>query len=247
MNNQVTMGMNRTGAQMAPSSVDDAKSYARARLGEGRRDGQASAALHADYIWEADAVGSVPIPGTLKGVAGAVASKLKGAEPSVLLDKLGERLAFERTGVRLYEALITKLSAAGEDERSDAGSDINQAELRSILEDEESHFRLLSEAIRTMGADPTAMTPAADVAGVNAAGWLQVINDPRTTVAQALTTMLSAELADGAGWELLIELATAAGYDEMAESFAVAEQAERRHAQLVKGWLRRVVIVGDGG
>ena len=31
---------------------------------------------------------------------------------SVLIDKLGERLAFERTAVRLYEALRVKLEAS---------------------------------------------------------------------------------------------------------------------------------------
>jgi hypothetical protein len=33
---------------------------------------------------------------------------LKGESPQILLDKLGERLAFERTGARLYDAFITK-------------------------------------------------------------------------------------------------------------------------------------------
>jgi bacterioferritin (cytochrome b1) len=241
MENQVRMGVNRTGAQMAPFNVEDAESFAKSRLGEGRRDGQGSAALHVDYIHEADSLGSVPIPGTAKGVATAVVSKLKGDKPSVLVDKLGERLAFERTGVRLYEALLTKWSALTEEER---GADlyVDEAQLRRILEDEETHFRLLTDVLRVLGADPTAMTPAADVAGVSAAGWLQVLNDPRTTIAQALNTMLSAELTDEAGWELLIELASAAGYTEMAEGFAVAEQAERRHIERIKGWLRGSVL-----
>ena len=32
-------------------------------------------------------------------------NKLVGVSPEVLIDKLGERLAFERTGTRLYDAL----------------------------------------------------------------------------------------------------------------------------------------------
>lgn len=33
--------------------------------------------------------------------------RVKGDSPTILLDKLGERLAFKRTGTRLYDALIT--------------------------------------------------------------------------------------------------------------------------------------------
>ena len=45
--------------------------------------------------------------------AGAALQALKGGPPTQFLDKLGERLAFERTGVRLYEALISKHEALG--------------------------------------------------------------------------------------------------------------------------------------
>lgn len=241
MENQVSMGMNRTGVQMTPGNIEDVEAFAKSRLGEGHRDGQAVAALHTDYIHEADRLGSVPIPGTMKGVASAITATIKGEDPSVLVDKMGERLAFERTGVRLYEAVITKWSALSEEARgSELG--VDEAQLRSILSDEESHFRLLTDAIRTLGADPTAMTPGADIAGISAAGWLQVISDPRTTISQALNAMLSAELTDSAGWELLIDLAVATGHSELAERFAGAEQAEHRHIEHIKGWLRESVV-----
>lgn len=241
MDKAVSMGGNRTGAQMSPFNVEDVESFAKTRLGEGHRDGEASADMHADYIREADTLGSVPIPGTAKGVATAVMSKLKGDKPSVLIDKLGERLAFERTGVRLYEALLMKWGALSESERAMTRG-VDEAQLRAILADEETHFRLLTDVIRVLGADPTAMTPGADVAGVAAAGWLQVVSDPRTTMTQALNTMLSAELTDDAGWGLLIELASASGYGEIAEGFGVAEQAEHRHIERIKGWLKESVL-----
>lgn len=241
MRNEVSRGVNRTGAQMSPLDVEDVESFAKNRLGEGRRDGVASAGMHADYIREADKLGSVPIPGTAKGVATAVMAKLKGDKPSVLIDKLGERLAFERTGVRLYEALLVKWAALTESERA-MTPQVDEAQLRAILADEETHFHLLTDVIRVLGADPTAMTPGADVAGIAAAGWMQVVTDPRTTMAQALNIMLSAEMTDDAGWGLLIELATAAGYGEIAEGFHVAEQAEHRHIDRIKGWLKESVL-----
>ena len=54
----------------------------------------------------------MPVPGNLKGAAKAAVKALKGEKAAVFLDKLGERLAFERTGVRLYEAVLAKVPAA---------------------------------------------------------------------------------------------------------------------------------------
>lgn len=50
---------------------------------------------------ESDAIGSIRQPITLKVKAKTMVSRLKGDEPDTQIDKLGERLAFERTGVRL--------------------------------------------------------------------------------------------------------------------------------------------------
>ena len=68
-------------------------------------------------------------------------------------------------------------------------------------------------------ADPTAMTPCANTAGVASMGIMQVITDPRTTVPQCLSAILTAELADNAGWELLIQLANEMGQDDMVAQF----------------------------
>ena len=161
---------------------------------------------------------------------------LKGNKPQVLIDKLGERLAFERTGVRLYEALMLKVGTAT------SGPLVDLAELRRIRDDEEAHFRLVGECPQQIGADPTAMTPCADVAGVAALGHLQVLTDPRTTVAQALNSILALELTDNASWELLIELVQETGHPKMVASFQDALKAEQRHLATVRGWLRQAVL-----
>jgi hypothetical protein len=241
MENKVSMGINRTGAQMAPLGSTDIENFARSRLGDPIPDLEGAHAVHIAFIREADRIGSVPIPATVKGVATTLVSAIKGDKASLFLDKLGERLAFERTGVRLYEALIVKCEAVLVDEKA-GGVTIDPEVLESIRADEETHFRLLTDAIRVLGGDPTAMTPCADIAGVNATGWLQVITDPRTTVAQALNTMLSVELTDNAGWEMLIDLAAQAGHRDMAQGFAVAESAESRHLQQVRTWLKSAIL-----
>jgi hypothetical protein len=88
-----------------------------------------------------------------------------------------------------------------------------------------------------LGADPTAVTPAADVAGVASSGLLGVAADPRTTVHQSLEAVLIAELADNEGWEMLIKLSRDMGQDDMATEFQTALQEEERHLALVRGWV----------
>lgn len=63
------------------------------------------------------------------------------------------------------------------------------------------------------------------------------MNDPRTTLAQGLETLLAAELIDNASWELLIELAQGFGQDELVRDFSHALANEQRHEARVRGWL----------
>lgn len=153
-------------------------------------------------------------------------------EPSLLFDKLGERLAFERTGVRLYQKLISKLEAFGE---YDGGP--TRDELLTLLNEEHCHVALLKDAIEQLDGDPTAVTPAADVAGNIAHGVIQVLSDARTTVVQSLEAMLVAELADNAGWNVLVEIVRDAGHEQLAKAFEQAEQTEAQHRVKVEGWL----------
>ncbi|MDX3905443.1 MAG: hypothetical protein QHC78_07120 [Pigmentiphaga sp.] len=55
----------------------------------------------------------MPLPATGKGLAQTALGKLKVQNPEVLVDKLGQRLAYERSGVRLYQAFIDKVAVAG--------------------------------------------------------------------------------------------------------------------------------------
>jgi ferritin-like protein len=236
MENEIKVGINRTGLDMAPLARDEMVQYAEGQAGLAPETDGAFAAVHIAYIEEAERLGSVPVPATVKGVATA-ASKLTGTNPEVLIDKLGERLAFERTGTRLYEAMMLKCGAV---DSKDNPVDVSQ--LCGIRDDEEMHFHLVHRQIEKLGADPTAMTPCADVAGVQGMGLMQVISDPRTTIAQALNALLSAELTDNASWELLIELAEQAGHKDMATEFTAALQNEQQHLALVRGWLREAVL-----
>jgi bacterioferritin (cytochrome b1) len=237
MENAINIGVNRTGMDMAPLSKGEMISYAEAEAARAPESDGAFEAVHLAYAEEAERVGSVPIPATVKGMATTAVSKMTGKKPEVLIDKLGERLAFERAGTRLYEAMLLKCGAVDGSPRP-----VDVEALARIRDDEESHFHLVHRFLERLGADPTAMTPCADMAGVQGMGLVQVITDPRTTIAQALNALLTAELTDNAGWDLLVELAAQTGHEEMAAEFTVALEREHQHLALVRGWLREAVL-----
>jgi len=68
-------------------------------------------------------------------------------------------------------------------------------------------------------------------------GILAVMVDPRTTFAQSLHAIFVAELADKAGWEMLIELARSLGQDALAQRFVQADAEEAHHLLTVRRWL----------
>jgi rubrerythrin len=183
------------------------------------------------YIREADPLGSIPPPATAKGVVKSAAKLMKGERPQVFIDKLAERLAYERGGTRLYDAVIAKFMAH---EGELQGASLQ--EVTEIRDEEASHAALIRTCIEQLGADPTAQTPSADLVGVATGGFLQAAADPRTTLAQTLQVALAAELVDVASWEMLIMMAERVGQDGMAKRFRDALVRENEHLAKVRGW-----------
>jgi rubrerythrin len=188
--------------------------------------------LRVVYAKEAKPVGSMPLPAGVKGKLKSVKKAVSGNDPNLLMDKLGERLGFERSGTRLYEALITKHEAYG---GFKGGPE--KADLEHILSEEHEHFIMLSEAIAKLGGDPTAVTPSANVHATLASGIVKVITDPRTDLVQSLEAILVAELADNDCWEALSEITQNAGEPELASRFMGAAATEAEHLEKVRGWL----------
>lgn len=231
MQNKTELGMNRTGMQMSPEDSKKMLEVTDMTHPSSQGDEHAIAEVRREYAKNAEPVGTVPAPGTLKAAATAGAQALTGQRANVFIDKLGERLAFERSGTRLYEAVMAKCQAS-----QDSGNLPDLEKLQHFCEEEARHFRLVADCLETLGADPTAQTPCADVAGVESTGLMQVVSDPQTTVNQSLHAMLVAELADNAGWEELIVLAKELGQDDMAQRFETALQEERQHLENVRRW-----------
>src|SRR5690606_28012256 len=114
--------------------------------------------------------------------------------------------------------------------------------LRHICDEELKHFKLLQKAIVELGGDATVQTPSADVAGVLAHGALQIMSDPRTTIPQALQAVLTAELADNEGWQMLGELAEELGYEDLGKQCAKALEEEQEHLDAVRTWLSNMTL-----
>lgn len=232
------IGRNRTGVQTSPELTEQMNQVVRPV------SAQAATAyatpmndVRLQYIREADPLGSVPPPATVKGMAKPAIKMLEGKRPQAFIDKLAERLAYERAGTRLYDAVIAKF-IAHEGELQDA----SLQELVEIRDEEAGHAALVRTCIEQLGADPTAQTPCADLVGVATSGFMQAVTDPRTTLAQCLQVALAAELVDVASWEMLISMAESVDQDAMVERFRKARDRENQHVAKVRGWFETLTL-----
>lgn len=226
------MGDNRTGTARARERCEEMVSGESEFAPPPNVDDAPIAELRKEYAAEAEPLGSLPPPASLKQLGKSVIGKVKGTSPSLLVDKIGARLSFERAGVRLYQALLSKHDAFGSYEGGPP-----RAALEHIMEEEHAHFLLLREAVAELGGDPTAVTPSAEIEDTASSGLRALLVDPRVNLAQSLEAILIAELADNDCWDALVDLASQAGEDALAARFGAARDEERAHLLAVRSWL----------
>jgi hypothetical protein len=224
--------MNRTGITIQPDLTKEMLAGVREFPPTTPGSSASLMTIREAYLGDGEPIGSIPLP-----PKGAATEK----STMIFTDKLGERLAFERTGARLYEAFLGKLAGV----RS-RGSTVPVKDVEEILRDEWEHFLIVRQAIEGLGGDPTAVTPAADIAGVASSGIVQVLTDPRTTVDECLCALLTAELTDNDGWQLLVTLAESLGHKELGRAFNAALTAEERHLTMVRGWVEAGTLPSNG-
>lgn len=231
---QQAMSGNRTGIQTSPELAEELIEGASNAMPSSDGGPGDIAAMRGEYIAEGFPLGSMPsMPASEEADAGE-----EEAGMAVLLDKLSERLAFERMGTRLYEALLNKCEILGE---TTPGPTIEQ--IRLIGKEELEHFLMLNRIVAEIGGDPTVESPSADVAAVASLGIMQILTDPRSSMSQCLQAMLTAELTDNDGWQLLIKLADNLGYQDMKREFETALENEELHLQNVRTWLTESVLL----
>jgi rubrerythrin len=230
------IGPNRTGISVSPRQSKEAVESAQQGVARESLDVGAHHRSAVAVARDSEPLGTMPPPASVKGAAKAMLERMKGNQPTVFLDAIGERIAFERTGVRLYEALLCRFDAA----HPHAGSP-SRGELERIRDEELGHFQMLCRAMEQLGGDPTTVTPSADAIAVASSGLVGLVNDPRATLTEGLKAILVAELADNDSWAMLCRMADDLGQDDLAEQFRNALTAEEEHLASVRSWLQATV------
>jgi rubrerythrin len=159
----------------------------------------------------------------------------KLAEKNVgrVLDLLNERLTFERAGVKLYDAILERMRASGD-------SQIQQMieQMQEHREDEKRHEEWLEEQIRALGGDAHTPSEKSILVQAESQGIEHVVQrDPR--LPHDFHALLVAELADNAGWDLLVKLAAEAHDGEAKRAFRKRLYEEVDHLAYIRKALGR--------
>jgi rubrerythrin len=145
-----------------------------------------------------------------------------------LVDKLCERLAVETGGVDIYRAVIAKI-----DDPAVA------ARLQRYMEEEAEHRDLLDAYLTKLGVTARE-TPSARLAKLEGDAFAKLVGEA-STPEQVLNILLTIELMDENGWEMIINLGRDLGDDELVRTFDVALQEEKDHLRGVRGMLAKMI------
>ncbi|HAO24189.1 MULTISPECIES: ferritin-like domain-containing protein [unclassified Methylophaga] len=191
---------------------------------------KAKIGLHPEFIDEMDLQKlSKSVP---DGTAGDI-KKVHQHNTELLLHKLGQRLAFERASVRLYEALIIKCLA----NRKEIKTVISLDQLRQFRDEEVEHSLLLKTAIETLGFDPDEWIPDTDSTLLASLQIPKVFTKKNTTVLQCLESVLIFATNDNSEWHTLHELFTNMGLKDLADEFNQALEEDSRQLEALSRWI----------
>ena len=155
--------------------------------------------------------------------------KLAHHNAAFVLDVLSGRLVFERTGVKLYDHAMRKIERHGEPRYHAV-----LGQLHEIRDEEKEHAEWLEAQIRALGGNPDETTDLAQLEAEESTGIQSVIVDGHDKVIHVLHALLAAELADNAGWDLLVKLADDAGDREAQLAFAKRLAEEAKHLLFIR-------------
>ena len=152
--------------------------------------------------------------------------KLAGKNVSRVIDLLNERLAFERAGVKLYDKILQRM-------QSDPRVARMLDQMKEHREQEKEHEEWLEEQIRALGGDAHTPSEKSILVQAESQGIEHVIErDPR--LPHDFHALLTAELADNAGWDLLVQLADAIGDRDAKKEFKKRLHEEEEHLLFVR-------------
>ncbi|WP_437751188.1 hypothetical protein [Sorangium sp. So ce1389] len=161
--------------------------------------------------------------------------KLAQGNKDKAIDLLNERLTYERASVRLYDSIVEKVGRA-----ADPGLLNLLGQLREYRDQEKEHEEWLEAQIRALGGDAHAETERSRLITIESQGIGQVVLDGDQNPAHLFHALLTAELVDNAGWQLLLELADEVDDDEARESFRKRLHEEEDHLILTRQVVERL-------
>jgi bacterioferritin (cytochrome b1) len=162
--------------------------------------------------------------------------KLAQKNKEKVIDVLAERLQFERSGVKLYDAIIAKMKAS----QQPAFTSILD-EMQEHRDQEKEHEEWLEECIRQLGGDDKKLTELAKLVTRESKGIEEVIMSD-AEIPHLLHALLAAELVDNAGWDLLVQLADEAGDAKAKREFKKRLHEEEEHLILMRDAMKRLAL-----
>jgi len=160
--------------------------------------------------------------------------KLAETNKAKVIDLLTERLHFERAAVKLYDAILAKMQRS-----NDPSMGRLFGPMQDFRDEEKTHEEWLTDQIRALGGDVDADTEMSKLVETESEGIGKVVLNGDPSVAHSFHALLTAELVDNAGWQLLIQLADEADDAEARKMFKKFLHEEEEHVIFV----RRVVTM----
>ena len=163
--------------------------------------------------------------------------KLAEKNRDKVIDVLTERLTFERAGVKLYDRIVEKMRASGDKQMNKM--------LDQMIEhrdQEKEHEEWLEEQIRALGGDAHGETKHSRLVQTESQGIEKVILQENAELPDMFHALLVAELADNAGWDLLVQLADEADDSKAKRAFKKRLHEEEEHLIFVRRAVEKLSI-----
>ena len=152
--------------------------------------------------------------------------KLAGTNVSRVIDLLNERLTFERSGVKLYDKILERM-------RTDPQAALMVEQMQENRDEEKEHEEWLEKQIRALGGDARSPSEKSILVRAESQGIEHVI-ERDAHLPHDFHALLIAELADNAGWDLLVQLADEVGDRDAKKEFKKRLHEEEEHLLFVR-------------
>ena len=163
--------------------------------------------------------------------------------PAKVLDLLIARLQYERSGVKLYDSILAKIAA-----QQDPDAQRMVETLQEHRNEEKEHEEWLEECVRQMGGDAHGTSDMAELESRESKGIEEILLDGDNDIVHIFHALLAAELADNAGWDLLVQIADEAGDRDAKKQFKKRLHEEEEHLLFVRRVMERLarrVVLGE--